>query len=68
MKEFMIGLFAGMVGVSLVLTILVILPQIEITVKYFKAIEVCELNLPRTQHCKIIGVVDENLNSTKRIN
>lgn len=61
MKEFVIGLFSGMVCVSLILTILVIVPQIEITVKYFRAIEECELNLPRTQHCKIIGVVDGKL-------
>lgn len=68
MKEFVIGLFVGMIFASIFLFGIVISPQMNITVKYFRAIAECELNVPRTQHCKIIGVVDENLNSTKRIN
>lgn len=27
--------------------------------KYEKAIEECEKSLPRDQHCKVIGVVDD---------
>lgn len=62
MKEFMIGLFAGMIFASIFLFGIVISPQMNITAKYFKAIAECEFNLPRTQHCKIIGVVDESNN------
>lgn len=61
---FVMGIFFG----SVISAVINTLPFTDRS-KYVQAIAECEKTLPRDQHCsKVIGVLDENLNSTKRIN
>ena len=55
MNDFSIGFLVAM----LIIGIIVHLPISNVS-KYNNAIEECEKSLPRDQHCKIIGVLDDS--------
>jgi hypothetical protein len=56
MNDFSLGFCTA----TVVLGIVANLPFSSVT-KYDKAIKECEKTLPRDQHCKVIGVVDKDL-------
>lgn len=56
MNEFSLGFVVA----TVVIGIMANLPFSNVT-KYNAAIKECEKTLPRDQHCKVIGVVDNEL-------
>ena len=58
MNNFFAGLFIGAVA-ALLSVIALNSVSSSIHAKYNQAIEVCELELPRNQKCKVVGVIDE---------
>lgn len=58
MNEFSLGFVAA----TVVFGIMANLPFSNVA-KYNAAIKECEKTLPRDQHCKVIGVVDKELES-----
>ena len=55
MNDFSIGFLVAI----LIIGIIVNLPISNVS-KYNNAIEECEKSLPRDQHCKVIGVLDDS--------
>ena len=58
-EVFFTGFVVGLVVCTLFVWLIMSLPKSRIS-KYDNAIAECEQNLPRNQHCKIVGVVDES--------
>lgn len=53
--SFGLGFFVA----SILMVLFLVLPMDKVSLKYYAAIDRCEINLPRTQFCKIVGVVDD---------